>query len=215
MSDVAEAPRTIVKREEYATLYSDQTILVKEVRASYPHFDKPWKGPTDEGKPKFGIVGLMPKTRAYASSQQLIMSEINKLCRLKQIELPDLNKFVRDGDTRPDKKAWVGHWTIHANESDRPKLRGLGRDARTGRPKIITPEQAPEIFYPGCWVNILIKPWWQQNTHGRKCNANLLAVQFVRDDDRLGEGRITEEEVDDSFEVIEDTGYGDDDDDPL
>jgi Protein of unknown function (DUF2815) len=208
MNDVIE--RTIVKKEDYAVLYSDQTILVKEVRLSYPHLDKPWKGPNDTNKPKYSGVGLMPKTSAYGPSQKLIMGEIAKLCRLKQVELPDSNKFLRDGDSRPDKKAWVGHWSINASEEHRPGLRGLGKDPNTGRAKIITPEEALEVFYPGCWVNMVIKPWFQSNIHGRKCNANLLAVQFVYDDDRLGEGRISAEDIDESFGIIEDSGYEDD-----
>ena len=77
MSDVAT--RTIVKQEDYAILYSDGTILLKELRAAYPHLDEPYKGQDGEGKGKFTIVGLMPKTPAYFPAKDIVRLEINKI----------------------------------------------------------------------------------------------------------------------------------------
>jgi hypothetical protein len=68
------------------------------------------------------------------------------------------------------------------------------------------------VFYPGCWVNTLIKPWFQDHPEGgKKVNANLIAVQFVRDDDSFGTGRISADEVDATLVPAGDSGYEDDD----
>lgn len=36
-------------------------------------------------------------------------------------------------------------------------------------------------FYGGCYVNVAIKLWLQDNTHGRGVRGDLIALQFVRD----------------------------------
>jgi hypothetical protein len=212
MSDVQTA-RTVIKQEDFATLYSDGTILVKEVRLSYPHLDKPFKGEDGQGKPRYGVVALMPKTSDRSASKNVIRDEVRRILTEKKAQVPDTNKFLRDGDLRPDKAYWNGNWTISAGEGEGrpPALRGRGKDPKTGRAKVLTPEEAARVFYAGCVANILIRPWWQDNKYGKKVNANLLAVQFVRDDEAFGEGRISDDAIDESFGAIDDDDSGYDD----
>lgn len=210
---VAEkASRTIVKEVEYATLYSDGTILVKEVRAAYPHLDEPYKGQDGEGKGKFGIVALMPKKAVYFPAKDIIRDEINKILQAQKLPgLPAQNKFLKDGDLRPDKPEFVGNFLINASENRRPALRGRGKDPQTGRATIVDPKDAADVFYGGCYVNVLLRPWYQNNRFGRKINANLLAVQFVKEGEPFGTGRISDDAIDESFGVIgdDDSGYDD------
>lgn len=212
MSDVIE--RKVVKQEDYVVTYSDGTIVVKEVRLSFPHLDKPWAGPNGTNqRPTYGAIGLMPKSPKYRRSYLLLEAEIQQFALSKQNpDLPTMHRFMRDGDERKDRKGFPGHWSIHANETNPPALRGRGTDPVTGRARIIKPENAVEVFYPGCWVNLFIKPWWQSNTNGKKINANLRAIQFVRDGERIvGDGRITDDVVDDTLEVLaeDDSGFDD------
>jgi hypothetical protein len=44
-------------------------------------------------------------------------------------------------------------------------------------------------MYGGCRVNVAVKPWLQENKHGRGIRADLVAVQFAGDDQAFGEGR--------------------------
>lgn len=210
MSDV-KAARTVVQQEDFAILYSDGTILLKEIRFSYPHLDKPFKGEDGEGKARYGLVGLMPKSAEYKASTQLVIREISRILKDQKATIPSANKFMRDGDLRPDKDAWVGNFTISAGEERPPALRGRGKDPKTGRARILTPEEAARVFYAGCYGNILIRPWWQNNKWGKKVNANLLAVQFVRDGEAFGEGRISDDAIDESFGAIDDDDSGYDD----
>lgn len=216
--------RVVVKQAEFAKLYSDNTILVGPVRVSYPHFDKPWKSPTDapDKKPKYGGVFLLPKKKIVVPSKDIIKGAISEILQAQKAVIPDGNRFLRDGDARPDKPAWMKHFTISANEERQPALRGAGRDPRTNKPKVLTSEEAAQIFYGGCWVYCMIRPWWQNNTHGKKVNANLLAVQYCplnvvqkffpdATDEAFGEGQISDEEIDESFGVIDDDDSGFDD----
>jgi hypothetical protein len=211
MSDNA---RTIVRTVPHAILYSDETIFVKDVRLSFPHLRKPFKPGG-----KLSATFLMPKERDYRQAEQLLRDEIQRVVTQQlgrpgnpKPEIPDANKFLRDGDLLKDKPEYRSNWTINASESTPPFLRGLGRDPVTGGAEVIPEESVNRVFYPGCWVNTLIKPWFQDHPEGgKKVNANLIAVQFVRDDDSFGTGRISADEVDATLVPAGDSGYEDDD----
>jgi hypothetical protein len=42
--------------------------------------------------------------------------------------------------------------------------------------------------YAGCWVNLSVEIWAQDNANGKRINATLRTVQFVRDGDSFGGG---------------------------
>ncbi len=45
-------------------------------------------------------------------------------------------------------------------------------------------------MYGGCRVNAAVKPWLQENKHGRGIRCDLIAVQFAADDIAFGEGDV-------------------------
>jgi hypothetical protein len=49
-------------------------------------------------------------------------------------------------------------------------------------------QQLARKMYGGCKVNAAIKPWLQDNKHGRGIRCDLIAVQFAGDDTPFGEG---------------------------
>lgn len=207
-----QEPRTVVKDAGNARLYSDGTILIRNVRASYPHVFHPYKGKDSDGDGKFGIVGLMPKTADYFPAKNLIRDHIRRMIEEQKLkDLPATNKFLRDGDLTA-REEYEGMYTINASEVRRPVARDSKRDPKTGKPKILKVGEDEDRIYAGCWVNILIRPWWQNNKFGKKVNAGLVAVQFVDDDEAFGQGRISEEDVDETFGEFadEDSGFDDD-----
>lgn len=44
-------------------------------------------------------------------------------------------------------------------------------------------------MYAGCRVNVALKPWLQDNSHGRGIRCDLVAIQFAADDKPFGEGQ--------------------------
>jgi hypothetical protein len=151
---------------------------------------------------------LIPKTPEYRESVQALNQYIDRfLIDNRREALPQSRKCLRDGDDT-GKAEMAGHWTITASEREPPMLRGRYIDPRIGSLEIIPPDQAAKVFYGGCWVSILIALWYQEHmTGGRRVNANLRAVQFVRNDSPFGRGRISDAVVDDTFEPIpEDEG---------
>lgn len=204
MADIAE-PKTIVKSVDHAVLYSDGSILLKMVRFSYPHAFEPYPGG------KYGVIALLPKTKEYVPAKNLIRDAQDAILKEKKVKLPADRKFLRDGD-QSVKENHEGHWTVSASESRKPAIRGNKRDPKTGKAVRLS-EKDKDVIYGGCWGSVLIKPWYQDDKNwGKRINAGMKAIQFLKDDDPFGEGGITEEEVDSAFEDFPDDESGFDDD---
>jgi co-chaperonin GroES (HSP10) len=85
---------------------------------------------------------------------------------------------MKDGDDI-DYDGYAGCMSIKASSSKRPMVIGTDRAPLTeddGKP------------YAGCYVNAIVELWGQDNQFGKRVNANLLAVQFVKDGTPFGDG---------------------------
>ncbi len=210
--------RTAIKRVKNGVLFSDGSIRIENARASYPHVDKPQKNKADDGTvtESFSINLLMPKD-THREIKDLCRAEIEKLLKEARIKAVAADrKFIKDGDGMA-KDENVGMWVISAREKSPPSLRSNKKDPKTGKPKRLDSDKDRAMFYGGCYVSCLIRPWVQNNSFGKRVNANLLAVQFIGDGEPFGESRIKEDDVDDSFEADDDDagGFDEDDDDDL
>jgi hypothetical protein len=205
------AQRTIVKKGTNFVLYSDGTIRIDNLRLSYAHLATPYASTNKDGtkgKAKFSVTGIASKKTHKEAKDQLVKMIDAILAEHKVKAIPSANKFVRNGDDA-GKDEYVGAWTIKASEDKRPSCRD--RKGQT-----IDREDVADAIQSGFWGNILIRPWWQDNDFGKKVNANLLAVQLVKEDEPFGEGRISEEDIDETFESVDDdddAGFTDDADD--
>lgn len=91
--------------------------------------------------------------------------------------------LVKDGDLKPDWAGFEDNWYINTS-----------RRSEQGKPTIIDRNQSPLSAgdgkpYAGCYVNGHVDVWVQDNTFGKKLNAELLGLQFVRDGDAFGGGK--------------------------
>lgn len=193
---MAEA-REIVKKVANCIRYSDGTLRVDGVRLSYPHLDKPYAGPNDEGKQaKYGVVGMLPKS-THMDAKNLIKEAIEDMQRTYKAEVAKARWFLQNGDDS-GKESYKGFFTISTRESNPP----ICRDRRGN---VLTPDQIAKMFYGGCWANLFIRPWYQDGVkvgkgYGQRMNCGIIAVQFVRDDEPFGEGRINDDDVFDNIE---------------
>jgi hypothetical protein len=192
-----KAPRTVVKEVTNGRLYSDGSILIKELRLSYPHALIPKAGTDDDGKPtapSFSVVGLAPK-KTHGAVRKLLSDEIDKILAHHKVDrLANDRKFLRNGDDAA-KDGYDGMWTISCRETiaHPPAVRGPDKS-------LWGIDKAPLIF-GGCYGNLLIRPWWQSHVkYGKRVNANFLALQFLRKGEPFGEGVISQQAIDDSFD---------------
>lgn len=203
------ANREIISKVTNAVLYSDGLIRIDNVRASYPHLDKPWSG--EEGQEaKFSVVSLLDKG-THKAAKDLIVKRINEILKENKTEkIASDKKFIRDGDQMA-KPECENQWVVSARESRRPSVRGSDNE-------VLTPDEILDTIYAGCYISVLIRPWFQNHAKfGKRVNAGLVAVRFRRDGEPIGEGRITDDDIDDYMDDDYDDHGGsssaDDDDD--
>lgn len=176
----------------------DGTIVVMNAILSYPHLFKAWARNPNE-KAKFSARFLLPKD-THAECINIIKQQCIKILKEnnKGEKIPADKYFLRDGDLtgKPEDE---GRYYIAASEDTRPNV--IDRDKSP-----LTEED--DKMYPGAIVNVLIRPWWQNNNYGKRINANLLMVQFVAKGERIA--GAARPDVDDVFDEISDEFGGDD-----
>ena len=79
------------------------------------------------------------------------------------------------------------------------------------RPTVINADRSPLTEqdgkpYAGCYVNVMVDFWAQDNQYGKRINASLAGVQFVRDGDAFGGGRPAAASDFPELEPVADTG---------
>lgn len=207
-------------------LYSDGTIFVEYVRFSYPHLAKPKafqsdNDDEDEGtsksKASYSVTGMLGK-KTHADAIELIETRIAEILKQNKIKKLKADKlFLRDGDDA-EQEEYEGFMTISAREINRPPLRNVdGSKLDPSNPKHKALIQ--KLFVGGYWGALLIRPWFQNNKWGKRLNAGLASAQFLMKDETFGEGRLSEEAMDDTFrshgkaEEADGDDYEDDDDD--
>lgn len=196
----------IKKKVSNAVLYTNGMIRIDNVRVSFPHLDKPYAG-DDGGKAKFGIVGMLSK-KTHVAAKDLIVEAVNALLAANDnAKVASDKKFIRNGDDQ-DRPEYEDHWTVSAREERRPAVRNQRGEL------VIEESKIADMIYGGCYCNILIRPWYQDGQkvgkgYGKRANAGLVGVQFLRDGESFGEGRIDDT---DAWEDVSGGGDGFDDD---
>jgi hypothetical protein len=101
---------------------------------------------------------------------------------------------LKDGDDI-EYDGYAGTMSIKASGKKRPMVIGTDKAPLTeddGKP------------YSGCYVNAVLELWFQDNQFGKRINANLLGVQFVKDGAPFGDGVTASvddfDEIDDQME---------------
>ena len=212
------AALTIKERGKNFIVYNEGVIRIDNVRFSYPHVDKPWKKESDKGVAKYGIVGLMPK-ETHEDAKKAIAKIMKQLAADAKVTVASNMKFLRDGDAntgmddddgddKPE-NTYAGMYFVSARETNRPTLRD-----KTGKKldPVDDAEKILELFYGGAWGHILIRPWVQNNEHGKRINAGFVGAMFTKDDKAFGQGRIDDSGA---WDDVSDAGGDDDDDDEL
>lgn len=87
---------------------------------------------------------------------------------------------LKDGDEQ-DREEVQGCYTIKVSTKKRPLVINRDRSPIT---------QEDNIIYAGCYVNAIISLWAQNNGWGKRINATLEGVQFVRDGEAFGDAGV-------------------------
>lgn len=174
----------------------DYICTLKDVRILYEHVFKPWAG-EDGGSPKFSGKFIAPND-THAKEIE-ILQELNahltqEYFKVKKLK-PD-HYFFRDGDDE-NKEGFEDSWFVSASEKESNPPAVIDRD----KTKL---KASDDKVFSGSYVNVMFKPWKQDNKYGKKINANLLAVQHFRTGERLaGAGGVSKQDIDEGFDEYE------------
>ena len=166
-----------------------KTITIKNARLSFPSLFQ--KAVFDGKEGKYEATLLFPKTDT--KTYDAIIASIDE-CKKenKNTKVPEAKYFIQDGDEK-EYDGYEGMWAVKAGNGKRPTV--VNRD----RTPLV---EGDEVLYAGCYVNAIVEPWSQSNSYGKRINANLLGVQFVKDGDAFGDGGKVASA--DSFDELED-----------
>lgn len=82
---------------------------------------------------------------------------------------------------------YAGHVYIGARSDRQPQI--IGSDGRQIDPtNTLQVRAVASKIYGGCFANVVVKPWLQQNDKGIGIRCDLVAIQFAKDGEPLGAG---------------------------
>lgn len=167
----------------------DYKLLLTNVRLNYPKLFRAEKPKTGEGEPKFTAAFSMLKGDKQVAKVNALITQLLKE-KNKGKPLPADKLCFRDGDLSDSFED--GTWYISASNRNRPQVIDRSRSPIV---------EEDDIVYGGCYVNALVRFWFQDNQFGKRVNASLEAVQFYKDGERFGAAPV---DVDEVFAVIDD-----------
>jgi hypothetical protein len=180
-------------------------LKLKNVRLSFPKLFKP-EAVSAGDTPKHGAVLLLSKEDSQCS---VIGKTIQSVAKDKWADkAPAILKSLEaggktcynDGDKKVEYDGFDGCNYVSANNAARPLVIDRDRTPLTesdGRP------------YAGCYVNASLDVWAQDNNYGKRINATLRGVQFVKDGEAFtGSAPATVDEFDDLGDIPEGEDLG-------
>lgn len=185
-------------------------VTLNRVRLAFVKVNRPEEFTAGDGKPRYSVSLLMEKG---GESQKKLTAAIRAAAEgkwgakagdeLKRLKL-NARLCMYDGDSK-DYAGFEGMTAANAScGADMPPTL-----VSPGRKRLVNAEQ--NMIYSGCWANVIINTWAQDNpTFGKRINAELKAIQFVEDDVRLGGATVVGEDAFEELEEVDnDTGFED------
>jgi Protein of unknown function (DUF2815) len=170
-------------------------FLLKHVRLSYLNVwkKKAAKGQSEDSA-KFSATAIFD-VETQADQIKAIKAQIDHLIKteLKMNKLPADKICLRDGAEKDAEGYGEGTMYLAASNAKKPKVVG------TDKKPLETDD--PRLF-SGVYGNMVVRLWVQNNDYGKRVNASLEAVQYVRTGEALGNqvdvDSILEEEEEES-----------------
>jgi hypothetical protein len=170
-------------------------LTIKNARLAFPTLFEA-KAVNGEGEPAFSASLLIdpndPQVAGIEAAIEKVATEkwgAKTPALLKQMRAAD-KTALHNGDLKAAYAGFEGMLYVSARSKARPTVVNKDRTPIT---------QGDGLIYAGCYVNAIVEFWAMDNQFGKRVNATLTGVQFVRDGAAFSGGRAAE--VDD-FEDI-------------
>lgn len=172
-------------------------IKLNAVRLSFPQLFEA-KTVNGEGKPAFSAAFLVDPKSPQVS---VINNAINAVATekwgakaeavLKTIRAAD-KTCLHSGDLKSNYDGFEGMLYVSARNAIKPLVIDTNRSPLTeqdGKP------------YAGCYVNVSLELWAQDNNYGKRVNATLMGVQFFKDGESFAGGGVASEDDFDDLSI--------------
>lgn len=169
-------------------------VKLSNVRLAFPQLFEA-KTVNGEGKPAFSATFLLdpmhPDIKTLnaaidAAAREKWGAKADTI--LKQARAAD-KVCLHNGDLKSAYAGFEGNFYVSARNATRPLVINADKSPLT---------EADGKPYAGCYVNVSLDIWAQDNNYGKRINASLGGVQFLRDGDAfVGGGAASEDDFDD------------------
>jgi ssDNA-binding protein len=159
-------------------------ILLKDVRLAFPNL---WKAtaPKGGGEAAFSASFIMAPTHKQVAELKAAFKTMAKEkwaskadATLKALEAAD-KVCLHNGDSKAEYEGYEGNFYVSSRSKIRPSVFDGQRQEL---------QEADGKPYSGCYVNASVELWAQDNSYGKRINAQLRGVQFLRDGDAFAGG---------------------------
>lgn len=159
-------------------------VTLKNVRLSFPAL---WKAKSiNNGAPKFSASFLLDK-----ENQEDQIADLKKVAKeVAEAQWPKgIPKGVKNCVREGSEKEYDGYGdhVVFVSASSNNRIPVVAQD----RTPLAEEDGKP---YAGCYVNAVIRLWAQENDFGKRVNAQLCGVQFVKDGESFGDKPFNAEE---------------------
>lgn len=176
-------------------------LKLNNVRLAFPKLFHP-EQVMNQGKAAFSAAFILPRDHPQIPDIVKAMKEV-AVAKWKaegQVMYDQLKAgdklCLHNGDAKANVEGYAGNFYLGARSYIKPLV--LDKDKK----HLAEQDGKP---YGGCYVNAIVEVWAQQNSNGKRINASLKGVQFLRDGDAFAGGVPA---GDDDFDDISDTGAG-------
>lgn len=179
---------------------SETIVKLNNVRLAFPQLFEA-KTVNGEGTPAYSASFIIPPNHPAIKELEAAMKDIAKAkwgakadAIYKAMETSD-KLCLHNGDTKADYDGYAGNKFVSSRSKTAPLVVDPQKNkltAHDGRP------------YAGCYVNASISLWAQDNNYGKRINASLRGVQFLRDGEAFAGGAPADESEFDSVETESD-----------
>lgn len=138
-----------------------------------------------EGKPAFSVTALLPPDHPVLKELEAAEAKVAKEkwgakadALLKAIRAAGKG-VIKDGDLKAQYAGFEGNKFVSTRSESRPNVYNRDGSQLT---------EADGVVYSGCYAHVMVEVWAQDNSYGKRINAQLTGVMFSRDGDSFGGG---------------------------
>lgn len=180
-------------------------IYASNVRISFPHIAEPQKRVNEQtGQERISYSAdflFAPNDSSFVKFMQQYAAMANEKWKehaqqvMTMIQNDRKSRCYGQGNEKINKKTFQPYdgykdaMFITASRDTPPQLIQLDGSPVDSANTMAFQALARKI-YGGCRVNVALKPWLQENKHGRGVRCDLVAIQFAGDDKPFGEAVV-------------------------